>query len=111
MEKSKVKRICFSVLKVVLLLAAMVGAFAISVWAGLSAVVFFAAGFLWGYFLRSLRITQKFMQTFLDEKENLLSGKIVTIVSDETTGEVSLQLKDEKTPKKTTKKKEETSED
>lgn len=110
MEKSKVKSICLNVLGAVAFVAALVGAFAISVWTGLIAMAFCTVGFLFGYFLRALRIMQKFMQTFLNEKENLLSGKIVKVTSDEKTGEVMVQLIDEAI-KKSKKKKEETLED
>lgn len=83
MEKSKVKEICFSVLKWTIIIAVLAGFSYLSVWAGVSAVVFGLCGFLYGYIHKKHKQVQAFLDAFEKHFGDVLNGKVLTITENE----------------------------
>ena len=83
MEKSKVKEVCFSVLKWTLIIAVLAGFCCLSVWAGVSAVVFGLCGFLYGYIHKSHKQVQALFDAFEKHFGDVLNGKVLTITENE----------------------------
>ena len=83
MEKSKVKKICLSVLKWTLIVAVLAGFCYASVWAGVSAVVFGLCGFLYGYFHKTHKQVQDLFNAFEKHFGDVLEGKVLTITENE----------------------------
>ena len=83
MEKSKVKEICLSVLKWAIIIAVLAGFSYLSVWAGVSAVVFGLWGFLYGYMHKTHKQVQELFDVFEKHFVDLLDGKVLTFTEDE----------------------------
>lgn len=83
MEKSKVKEICLSVLKWTIIIAVLAGFSCLSVWAGVSAVVFGLCGFLYGYIHKTHKQVKNLFDTFEKHFGDILNGKVLTITEDE----------------------------
>ena len=83
MEKSKVKDVCISVLKWALIVAVLAGFSCLSVWAGVSAVVFGLCGFLYGYIHKTHKQVQAFLNAFEKHFGDVLEGKVLTITENE----------------------------
>ena len=83
MEKSKVKEVCFSVLKWTLIIAVLAGFCYASVWAGVSAVVFGLWSFLYGYVHKSHKQVQALFDAFEKHFGDVLNGKVLTITENE----------------------------
>lgn len=97
MEKSKVIKILWDVVKVVLLLGVMALPFYVSVGAGIFSILFMGLGFVLGWNARVNRILNKFFKELLKEKDNILKGKCVTVYVDDATGKVSVAVVDAET--------------
>lgn len=83
MEKSKVKEICLSVLKWTIIIAVLAGFSYLSVWAGVSAVVFGLWSFLYGYTHKTHKQLQELFDAFKNHFGDVLEGKVLTITEDE----------------------------
>ena len=83
MEKSKVKEICLSVLKWTIIIAVLAGFSYLSVWAGISAVVFGLGGFLYGYIHKEHKQVRDLFNAFDKHFGDLLEGKVLTITENE----------------------------
>ena len=83
MEKSKVKDVCISVLKWALIVAVLAGFSCLSVWAGISAVVFGLCGFLYGYIHKTHKQVKDLFDTFEKHFGDVLEGKVLTITENE----------------------------
>ena len=101
MEKSKVKEVCLSVLKWTIIIAVLAGFSYLSVWAGISAVVFGLWGFLYGYTHKTHKQIQELFEAFEKHAGDVMEGKVLTITEDES-GVTSIYVTE---PRKKTSKK------
>lgn len=83
MEKSKVKEVCLSVLKWTIIIAVLVGFSCLSVWAGISAVVFGLCGFLYGYYRKLDKHIKETFDVIEKYTKDVVDGKVLTITEDE----------------------------
>ena len=115
-EKKKImwKKIAWRSVNIIIAALVLGGVFALSVWAGVAAVVSLGLGFLFGYFKRSHKEQRRFWDMLLENKEEFFAGKTVVINLDAETNELTAKIlegsKDE-SEKETTKKKKEVQED
>ena len=113
MEKSKVikwfKYFGMLLLKAFILAipACIVGHY-LGVWAGIWVIVFFFAGkisgFFEGYFKKSFEVVENIMKLLEANKDAIKEGKVVTFVSDDTTGELSVKITESEVKAKKSKK-------
>ena len=83
MEKSKVKEVCISVLKWTIIIAVLAGFSCLSVWAGVSAVVFGFGGFLCGYYRNLDKHIKETFEAIEKYAKDVADGKVLTITEDE----------------------------
>ena len=83
MEKSKVKEVCLSVLKWTLIIAVLAGFSYMSVWAGVSAIVFGLNGFLYGYCRKLDKHTKETFDAIEKYAKDVVDGKVLTVTEDE----------------------------
>lgn len=93
-EKKKFmwRKIAWRSVNVLIALMVLVGVFALSVPAGISAIVFGALGFGFGFWAKYHRNTEKFLATLLENKESFFEGKTVTVTADEEAGAISFHV-------------------
>ena len=83
MEKSKVKEICLSVLKWVIIIAVLAGFSYMSVWAGVGAIVFGLNGFLYGYCRKLDKHAKETFDAIEKYAKDVVDGKVLTVTEDE----------------------------
>jgi hypothetical protein len=83
MEKSKVKEVCLSVLKWALIIAVLAGFSYLSVWAGVSAIVFGLNGFLYGYCRKLDKHAKETFDAIEKYAKDVVDGKVLTVTEDE----------------------------
>jgi hypothetical protein len=83
MEKSKVKEICLSVLKWAIIIAVLAGFSYLSVWAGVSAIVFGLWGFLYGYYHKLDKHIKETFEAIEKYAKDVADGKVLTVTEDE----------------------------
>lgn len=102
MEKRKRRRIIFNVVNAILMIAVFGAAFAISVSTGIAAICFSALGALFAYHAKTLKIQREFFNRLIENREDLLNGKIITLTANE--DEVSVMISEPEKEKKSAKK-------
>lgn len=100
MEKTKRRKIWFNVVNLVLMVLILGGMFAISVPTGLAAVCFSIIGAIFASHSKTKRMQQQFFDKLLENREDLLSGKIITIYADDDAISVKITDPNEKKAKK-----------
>ena len=83
MEKTKRRKVIFSIVNFVLMVLVFAGMFAISMSAGFAAIGFSILGAAFGSYSKNKRMQQEFYNKMLDHKEDLLNGKVITVYADE----------------------------
>lgn len=102
MEKKEKIKLALKIASVVFIFGVM---FFISIPVGITSVVFGSVGFGLGYCSRHLRNQETFFKMLIDKKEDILAGKVVTLVVDTITNEAKVYVEDVSTESKPKKKK------
>lgn len=100
-----IKEFCIWFLKILAVcIPATVVALYLGTWAGIWAIVFFEVGRAIGYYKgfrdKDLQIADNIVNMLISNEDAIKAGKVISIVSNEETGEVSLQVKEPEESKK-----------
>ena len=98
MEKSK-KRLIANCVYWAVLLIVCASMFFVSVSAGICSILFYAAGFLFGYFKRTFKLQEKFFKAFEENLSSALEGKTL-VVDVDADDNVSVKVEEPKKAKK-----------
>lgn len=92
MEKKKIWKTLGIIAKVVVLVGFLTVAFYASVWAGLFAILAGGIGYMCGYNNHVTKLIKACASKVVENKEQVLSGKLLTLSCNLETNEVSVQL-------------------
>lgn len=97
-------RVIFYAISGVIALALIASMFCISISTGIGSLVFGIIGLIYGNFVgidnEMVKLQKDFFNKLLENKEDFLSGKILTVTSSEDSDEMEISIKDAPKPKK-----------